>query len=482
MSDRLPLMVPGAKPGPDILEVTAPYDQSPIQTLDTAGLDAIDRALDTATRLYRDRDSWLKPFERIQILERAAAIMSHRAEELALEAAREGGKPLIDSRVEVARAIGSVKLCVAELRTSAGEEIPMDRNLASQGRIALTRHEPIGVVVAFSAFNHPLNLIVHQVVPAVATGCPVIVKPADTTPLICMKFVALLHEAGLPEDMCQVSVCDIPTAERLVTDSRVAFFTFIGSARVGWHLRSKLAPGTRSALEHGGAAPVIICDDADLELAVSSLVKGGYYHAGQVCVSVQRIFVDQKIKHAFMEAFANQVRHLTTGDPTKPETDVGPLILPREVDRVETWVDEAVSSGAEVLEGGKRIDDRLFAPTILVDPPASANVSTLEIFGPVTCVYGFDDVAEALSRANGLPMAFQSAVYTKDLDRALDLSNRLDASAVMINDHTAFRVDWMPFAGRHTSGYGVGGITHTMEDLMQEKMTVVQMPSASNIR
>ena len=249
MSDRFPLMVPGAKPGPDILEVTAPYDQSPIQTFETAGLDAIDRALDTATRLYRDRDSWLEPFERIKILEKAAAIMNDRAEELALEAAREGGKPLIDSRVEVARAIEGVKLCVAELRTSAGEEIPMDRNLASQGRIALTRHEPIGLVVAFSAFNHPLNLIVHQVGPAVATGCPVIVKPAEATPLSCYRFVEILREAGLPPEWCQaLTVADLDVAGALMSDpARRVSSASSASAQVGWMLRSRLAPGSRCA-------------------------------------------------------------------------------------------------------------------------------------------------------------------------------------------------------------------------------------------
>jgi acyl-CoA reductase-like NAD-dependent aldehyde dehydrogenase len=459
------------------LTVHQPYDGAEIETLDYAGWPEVDAMLDRANSAFADRARRLPAYRRVEILRRLAALLGEQRDAFALLIAREGGKPLRDARIEADRAVNGVELAAEQIGHLHGREIPMDLSAAGGARLAFTRMEPIGPVVAVSAFNHPLNLIVHQVVPAVATGCPVIVKPANTTPLVCLKFVSLLHEAGLPKDMCQVSVCDIPTAERLVTDGRVAFFTFIGSAKVGWYLRSKLAPGTRCALEHGGAAPVIICDDADLELAIPSLVKGGYYHAGQVCVSVQRIFVDQKIKHAFMEAFANQVRDLTTGDPTKPETDVGPLIEPREVDRVETWVDEAVSSGAEVLEGGKRIDDRLFAPTILADPPASANVSTLEIFGPVTCIYGFDDVDEAVSRANGLPLSFQSAVYTKDIDRALDLSNRLDASAVMINDHTAFRVDWMPFAGRHTSGYGVGGIPHTMEDLVQEKMTVIQLPS-----
>jgi len=460
------------------LTVTQPYDGAEIETLEYAQWPEVDAMLGRAVSAFADRAARLPAYRRIEILRRLADLLRDQREAFALLIAREGGKPLGDARIEADRAVNGVELAAEQIRHIHGREIPMDMSEAGGARLAFTRMEPIGPVVAVSAFNHPLNLIVHQVVPAVAAGCPVIVNPADTTPLTCLKFVALLNEAGLAEDMCQVCVCDIPTAERLVTDGRVAFFSFIGSAKVGWYLRSKLAPGTRCALEHGGAAPVIVCDDADLALTVPSLVKGGYYHAGQVCVSVQRIFVDQRIKQDFMTALANEVRKLTTGDPTMPETDVGPLILPREVDRVATWVDEAVSGGAQILEGGEKIGDRLFAPTILVDPPATANVSTLEIFGPVTCVYGFDDVADALSRANGLPVAFQSAVYTKDINRALDLSSRLDAGAVMINDHTAFRVDWMPFAGRRTSGYGVGGIPHTMEDLMQEKMTVIQTPPA----
>ncbi len=456
------------------LTVHQPYDGDVIAELDYARWPDVDAMLDRAVSAYRDRDGWLPAYRRIEILRRLAKSLHGQRDEFALLIAREGGKPLKDARVEAERAVNGVELAADAIANLHGREIPMDLAAAGAGRLAFTRKEPIGPVVAVSAFNHPLNLIVHQVVPAIAAGCPVIIKPADTTPLTCVKFVHLAHEAGVPENMCQVCICDIPTAERLVTDARVAFFSFIGSSKVGWYLRSKLAPGTRCALEHGGAAPAIICDDANLEQTVPSLAKGGYYHAGQVCVSVQRIFVDNRIKEAFLGAYTDDVARLVVGDPARTETDVGPLILPREVDRVETWVAEAISGGAQVLAGGKRLNSRLFVPTVLVDPPADANVSRLEIFGPVTCVYGFDDVTEAVARANALPTAFQSAVYTRDLDRAFDISNKLDASAVMINDHTAFRTDWMPFAGRHTSGYGVGGIGHTMEDMTQEKMTVIR--------
>ena len=215
---------------------------------------------------------------------------------MALEAAREGGKPLIDSLVEADRAVDSIRLCVEHLRTQAGEEIPMGRTASSGGRLAFTQFEPIGPVLAFSAFNHPLNLIAHQVGPALAAGCPVVVKPAKATPLSCFRLVQILREAGLPEEWCQPLVTvDLDVANQIVADPRVAFFTFIGSGEVGWRLRRQLAPGARCSLEHGGVAPVIVAADADLDYAVPLLVKGGFYHAGQVCVSVQRIFADRRI-------------------------------------------------------------------------------------------------------------------------------------------------------------------------------------------
>ncbi len=459
------------------LIVRQPYDGVVIDELEYTPWSGVDTMLDRATAAFRDRDSWLPAYRRIEILRHLADLLGGQRDAFALLIAREGGKPLADSRVEVDRAINGVELAAETIGQLHGREIPMDLTGAGIGHVAFTRIEPIGPVVAVSAFNHPLNLIVHQVAPAIAAGCPIIIKPADTTPLTCLRFVELVHRAGLPDDMCQVCVCDIPTAERMVTDSRTAFFSFIGSSKVGWYLRSKLAPGTRCALEHGGAAPVIVCDDADIEQAVPSLVKGSYYHAGQVCVSVQRIFVDNRIKGEFCETFAGAVARLSTGDPTATKTDVGPLILPREVDRVEGWVGEAASCGARILLGGTRVNDFMFAPTILVEPPAAAKVSTLEVFGPVVCIYGFDDAAEAVARANGLPLAFQAAVYTRDLDRALDLSKRLDGGAVTVNDHSAFRVDWMPFGGRRTSGYGVGGIHHTTADMTQEKMTVIRTAS-----
>jgi acyl-CoA reductase-like NAD-dependent aldehyde dehydrogenase len=455
--------------------VTQAFDGAPIAELPTHSEAEIDAMLVRASALYQARKSWLPAHQRIEILRRLARLVQRDFEIFALLIAREGGKPLTDARIEVARAVNGVDGAAGELEHLAGVEIPMGLTPASEHRLAFTTREPIGVVAAISAFNHPLNLIVHQVVPAIAAGCPVIIKPATTTPLSCRHFVALVHEAGLPPEWCQFALPESNAlAERLVTDPRVAFLSFIGSPNVGWYLRSKLPPGTRCALEHGGAAPVIVDRSADLEAIITPLVKGGYYHAGQVCVSVQRIFVHQDIKAGFLETFTAAVESLRVGDPVLAETEVGPLILPKEVARVGEWVDEAVAAGAVVATGGKRMSEHVYAPTIVVEPPENMRVSTREVFGPVTCVYGYSDMDEAIARANGLPFAFQASVFSTDINAALHSARTLAASAVMINDHTAFRTDWMPFAGQRQSGYGTGGIPYTMRDMTHEKMIVLK--------
>ena len=458
-----------------MIEVVQAFDRTPITRLDSDDAASLDRKIEAARKLFADRGSWLRTHQRIEILRKLAVLMEGRREHLAGQIAREGGKPLTDALIEADRAVDGVRNAADELRVMAGREIPMGLTPASINRRAFTIMEPIGVVAAISAFNHPLNLIVHQVVPAVATGCPVIVKPASATPLSCVDFVGLLHEAGLPADWCQIFLPEAnELAEALATDPRIAFLSFIGSSRVGWHLRSKLPPGTRCALEHGGAAPVIIDRSADLDRLIEPLAKGGYYHAGQVCVSVQRVYVHADLETEFLERFAARVAALRVGDPILSETEVGPLILPREADRVLAWTDEAVAAGAKVIGGG-RINSSTLVPAIIVNPPADAKVSTLEVFGPVTCVYSFTRLHDAIAAANSLSVAFQASIFTEDLRTAFDAAERLAASAVMVNDHTAFRTDWMPFAGRRQSGYGVGGIPWTMRDMTEEKMIVFRM-------
>ena len=455
-----------------MIEVVRAFDRTPLAEVVTDGPAALENKLQTASRLFADRSARLKPFQRIEILRRLASLVDGMHSHFALQIACEGGKPLSDAMVEVDRAIDGIRNAVEVLRSLGGREVPMGLTPASADRRAFTIIEPIGVVAAISAFNHPLNLIVHQVVPAIAIGCPVIVKPAPATPLCCLDFVQLVHEAGLPPDWCQTFLPETnELAEALATDNRIRFLSFIGSARVGWHLRSKLAPGARCALEHGGAAPAIIAQSADLERIIEPLVKGAYYHAGQVCVSTQRIYVHADLETQFVERFAARVTALKVGDPESADTEVGPLIAPRECDRVCSWIDEAVAGGARSIGGGKASETTL-RPAILLNPAANAKVSTLEVFGPVTCIYPFTELESAIAAANALPMAFQASIFTKDLRTALDTAERLEAGTVMINDHTAFRTDWMPFAGRRESGSGVGGIPWTMKDMTEEKMIV----------
>jgi acyl-CoA reductase-like NAD-dependent aldehyde dehydrogenase len=477
MTDHFSLLVPGATPNGKV-EVTAPYDKALIATVDTGGSDAAETALATASALYSDRSKWLPAEQRIQVLARTAEIMQSRFDELAVEAAREGGKPLVDSKVEVARAIDGIRNCIEVLRTEHGQEIPMQKNAASMNRLAFTTHEPIGVVVAVSAFNHPLNLAVHQLGPAIAAGCPVIIKPAGDTPLSCFRLIGILREAGLPDEWCQgMLTSGLDVATQLVTDRRVGFFSFIGSARVGWMLRSKLAPGTRCALEHGGVAPVIVAADADLDDAIPLLAKAGFYHAGQVCVSVQRVYAHVSIARELAERIAEAGASMRVGDPTLDDTDIGPLIRHAETDRVHEWVQDAVNRGAELICGGSKLSDSTYQATVLLNAPDDALISCNEVFGPVIQVYAYDDIDDAIARANALDVSFQAAVFSRSIDTGMHAFKHLNGSAIMINDHTAFRVDWMPFAGLKHSGYGVGGIPYTFRDMQVEKMMVIRSPS-----
>ncbi len=457
-----------------LLKITSPFNGEIIGELPLQGGNDVDQALATAHRLANNSEKALSAVKRIEILEKTARIVEENAEAFALEAAKEGGKPLVDSRVELDRAVQGIRVSIEGISQLTGREIPMGLTASSENRMAFTFREPIGVVAAVSAFNHPFNLIVHQVIPAIAVGCPVIIKPSLSTPLSCINLVNSLYKAGLPENWCQVLLCENEHSEKLVTDPRVDFFSFVGSSRVGWTLRSKLAPGTRCVLEHGGAAPVIIDSSADIEEALPLLAKGGFYHAGQVCVSVQRVFVHESLLQEVAGQLAIHAKDLVVGDPTLESTDVGPLILERDVERVGSWVEEAKLSGGKILAGGFSINKTCYAPTLILNPPDTVKVSTQEIFGPVINIYSYKDLSDAIERANQIPFSFQASVFTNNMDTALHCVKRLNASAVMVNDHSAFRVDWMPFAGRKVSGLGVGGILPAMHELTEEKMMVIR--------
>ncbi len=414
----------------------------------------------------------LPEIQRIEILQKLADLVEAEHEDFSCLIANEGGKPIRDARVEVTRAISGIRIAIRELGNIQGEKVPMDYTPAGAGHKAHTILEPIGVVVAVSAFNHPLNLAIHQVIPAIATGCPVIIKPASLTPLCTLRLAELIQQAGLPAGWVQVALLNNENAEKLVTDPRVAFFSFIGSAKVGWYLKSKLAFGTRCALEHGGVAPLIFDEYADEEGFVNGVVKASMYHSGQVCVSVQRVYVPEKRAQDLAEKIATIAARQVVGDAIDENTDLGPLISPKEIDRIEDWVNAAVASGAQLMTGGKRINAVSYAPTVLLNPAKDAKVSTQEVFAPVVCIYGYKTLEEAIEQANSLEVSFQSSVFSDNAETAMAIAKKLQASAVMINDYTTFRVDWMPFSGRKHSGYGIGGIGYSMRDMLEYKMIV----------
>ena len=456
------------------LDVRNPWDNKVFDTIKTESEKEIEAKLSAAYDIIKKKRI-ISIYKRIEILENLKDLIKKNYDKLVLQASKEGGKIISDSSVEITRGIDGVNSCIETLRTEAGQVIPMNLNKASANRLAFTQKEPIGLVLAISAFNHPFNLIIHQAIPAIAVGCPVIVKPAEDTPLSCRALIELLYESGLPCEYCQMIIPEsIEIATKVVSDSRVAFLSFIGSSKVGWYLKTKLSPGARCALEHGGMAPLFLERDANIDNAVKSIKRAGFYHAGQVCVSVQKVFVQKNILKEFQENLVDSVNKIIVGNQLDKNTDVGPLIRPREVDRIDECVQSSIKNGSTLLTGGKKFSETCYHPTLLLNPSDQDLVSKKEVFGPVVCIYEYESLDEAIKRVNEYDVAFQTGIFTNDLDKCLKFYKNIDASAVFHNEHTAFRVDWMPFTGLKTSGHGVGGIKYTMDDMQIEKMLVLK--------
>ncbi len=421
--------------------------------------------------------SSLRPYERAQILRTVAQRLREREREFSFIIASEGGKPLRDALVEARRAAATLELCAEEALRLEGDVIPMERTPAGKDHIAFTLRDPIGAVLAISAFNHPLNLIAHQVGCAVGAGCAVVLKPAPATPICAAKLRELFLEAGFPVAGLRVVNTEVRRVQTLAADPCFGYVSFIGSARVGWDLRKLLAPGTRLSLEHGGHAPAIVRGDADLDQAVAALLKGAFYHAGQVCISTQAVFVHESLMAPFVEKFRRAAEGLIVGPALNEETDVGPLIRPAEVDRLRRWIDEAISAGA-VLVSGNRVSGgqgQYLAPTILRDVPRSAQLMTEEAFGPVVCVNSYVDEDELLDWINRSEYVFEAALFTRDLTRALQIARCISTMTFVINNHTAFRVDQMPFGGHKKSGLGMGGVRFAMEEMTRLKQIIIKL-------
>src|ERR1700674_4765087 len=402
------------------IEVRSPYSGEVVGRVPRSGADDARRAIDAAEAAMREP---LPAHKRAEILVRVAAGLGKRADEAARQISAEAGKPLKDARVEVARAMSTYTMSAVEARRLAGEMVPMDASQAGEGKLAFTLRRPVGIVAAISPFNFPLNLVAHKLAPALAAGCAGVLKPASATPLSALLLAELEAEAGLPPGWLTVLVG--PSSELgdvLVDDERVKAISFTGSGAVGWELKER-APKKRVALELGNSTPVLVGADADLETAASKLAGNAFSFAGQSCISVQRIYVEENAYDDFLARFLPKVEALKIGDPADDETDVGPVINADAKQRILDWI---ARSGGEILTGGDTTDDGLIRPTVIAKPRADAEVSCDEVFGPVCTIQPYALLDEAIAAANSTRYGLQAGIFTASLDDALRAAQKLD--------------------------------------------------------
>lgn len=394
------------------------------------------------------------------------------SEDFAQTITAETGKPISLARGEVQRSLNTFQLCAEEVKRNAGEVIPLDTLATSDGRFGVVRRFPRGVVAAITPFNFPLNLVAHKVGPAIAAGCPVILKPAPQCPLTALMLGRLMSMARLPEGAFSVLPCENQVAELLATDERIAVLSFTGSDKVGWRLR-ELSPRKTVLLELGGNAAVIVEPDAELEQAAQRIVTGAFAHAGQVCIKVQRVFAHQGIAPQLMKRLVELTETVGLGDPTHEDILVGPMVSQEAAARVEAWVNEARQQGANVVCGGER-DGQFYRPTWLTDVPEDARVSCQEVFGPVAVFARYLDFEAALRAANASTYGLQAGVFTQSLPRMMEAFETLEVGAVIINDIPTWRVDHMPYGGVKASGLGREGPRYVIEEFTEPKLLAIK--------
>jgi len=455
------------------IEVHSPYDRRLVGTVPSCTAADIDRAV--AVGLERHRGGALPAHERAAILDRAALLLAERNEEFAHSISTESAKPIATARVEAARAVDTLRFSAAVARTLTGETIPLDASSAGEHKLGYVKRVPVGVVAGVSPFNFPLNLVCHKIAPAVAACCPVVLKPASSTPLTALRIAALFHEAGLPPGWLNVVTCPGSVADHLVTHPDIAMVTFTGSPEVGWGIRARAAR-IRVSLELGNNAPVIIEPDGDWESAAAKIAVAGYSFAGQSCISVQRVYAHSSIHEGFVAALAERVAALKVGDPADPETQVSALITEKETDRVASWITEARGEGARVVVGGTVGDDGVLAPTLLDDVTHDMQVSRSEVFGPLVGVASYDDVEDAFARANDSRYGLQAGLFTADLGTALRAADVLDYGGVIVNEVPTWRADQMPYGGVRDSGNTREGPAYAVQEMTERRLVVFQAP------
>jgi acyl-CoA reductase-like NAD-dependent aldehyde dehydrogenase len=450
-------------------EVRSPYSGAIVGEVARGSARDAGDAIDAAQRALEEP---LPAHARAQLLDRIAATLRAEREDLAVVVCAEAGKPIRTARAEVDRSADTFAAAADAARTLTGEMVPLDASPAGEGKLAFTLRVPLGVVGAISPFNFPVNLVAHKLAPALAAGCPVVLKPAPATPLSALLLADMMSRAGLPAGWLSV-VCG-PAGEIgdvLVDDPRVKAITFTGSGPVGWELRGRAAR-KRVLLELGNSTPLIVAGDADLQRAARVSASHAFSFAGQTCISLQRIFVERSVYDDFVALLLPAVEALVVGDPADEATDVGPVIDERSRDRILDWIER---SGGEVLTGGTLTPDGLIRPTVVASPDDSSELACGEVFGPVCTVQAYDDVADAFRRANDTPFGLQAGVFTNDLGLALRAARELEFAGVVVNDSPSLRVDHMPYGGVKDSGNTREGPRYAVREFTEERLVVIQL-------
>ena len=466
-----PYLVNGQwRTGRGSFEVKNPYDDSVVAEIAVPTEADVEEATATAAATFQES-------QRLSVAARAGALdhisrrLAETIEENARSIAAEGGKPLKWARVEATRASSTFRWASELIRHGDDELMRLDTEAAFGSRIGLIRRFAYGPVLGITPFNFPLNLVAHKVAPALAVGAPIVVKPASATPIGSLRLAEFFDETDLPKGMYQVLPVASKVADTMARDDRYRKISFTGSAGIGWYLKG-LDAKKRVTLELGGNAGVIVHSDADLDLAAQRIAFGGYYQAGQSCISVQRVLVASDVYDRFAELLTKQVSQLKVGDPLDETVDVGPVINRGEVDRIGEWVAEAVAEGAEVLTGGT-VDGPFVTPTLLSKTTPSMKVRCEEIFGPVVTITPYETYEEALAEVNDSKYGLQAGVFTNDITRAFEAHRSLEVGGVIINDVSAFRADQMPYGGSKDSGFGREGLRFAMEEMTEPRIMVL---------
>jgi len=455
--------------GNGVIPVVNPFTGEPFAEVCLADSVEIDKAIRLAEEAFK-KTRTLPSYQRSRICAEVASGIQGRSDEFAKIIAQESGKPLIYARTEVARSVSTFEIASQEALRLDGEMLTLDITESAHGKAGLTRRFPIGPIAGISPFNFPLNLVAHKVAPALACGNPIIIKPASSTPLTALLLGEIVQNTQAIEGSLSVLPCTSKNATPLVEDPRLKMVTFTGSPNVGWDIK-KRAGRKKVVLELGGNAGVIVEPDAEIDLAAKKIAFGAFVYSGQVCISVQRVFIHASKYDDFLESLISETQAFKHGDPLDEKVTMGPMIDLKNSKRIESWVNEAVAEGAKIHTGGKR-DKRYYPPTILTNVNQNLPVSCSEAFGPLLIVNSYTNFNDAIKAVNNTNFGLQAGVFTNSLNKALGAFNQLDVGGVVINDIPTFRVDNMPYGGVKDSGFGREGIKYSIREMTEIKLLV----------